>query len=892
MIASNNPDEQEKRIKHLRLATALAICGVFANFGDCSRAQIAPDSTQGAEGSVVTNNVDIKGVSSDRIDGGAIRGATLFHSFREFNIDEGRGAYFTNPAGIENILSRVTGGNPSNIFGALGVLGNANLFLINPNGIIFGPSSSLDVGGSFVATTASSLNFADGTNFSAQPNQTTPLLRVSVPIGLQFGGTAGSIVNQSRAANSSADFGGLQVQPGKTLALVGGDVSLDSGYLDAQGGRVELGGLAGAGSVGLNVDGNNLRLDFPDGVPRADVSLTNGAYVDVAALIGGSIALNARNIDILANSSLLAGIESGKSSPGTQAGDITLNATGAITVTGITGVTPTRPNGIRNNVSRDATGNSGNIIIKTGSLSLTDNARLSASTFGQGNAGNISVQATGSFALSNGSTVASGVWTEAVGNGGVIDIKAGSLSLTDGAQLVTSSLAQEGSAGNVSVQANDLVSLTGQDTTISSTVEFAAVGNSGNINIKAGSLSLSDGAQIQTVIGAGVEGNAGNVSIDVRDTVTLAGVNSISRTSSAILSTLELGAVGKGGNISIKSKSLSLTDGAQLATTTLGQGDAGSVMLTARDTVSLEGVGSNGFSTAVLTSVGLEAVGNAGGINITTGLLSVTDQALLSTSSVGSGAAGNIEVAADSIRLDNQASLNAETTAGQGNIILRSQDLVLRRGSNITTNATGSTVIGGSITIDTDVLAALENSDISANSLNFRGGQVRINAQSVFGTQFQNVLTPESDITATGGSPELSGTVEINTLDNDPSQGLTSLPAELVETSRLIASSCATARENNFTITGRGGLPPSPSEVLGSDTVLVDWGKPIQGGENGASAAIPNNPISSEPTQIVEAQGWVIGANGEVILTARPPIVTPHSPWMTTASCHTPGTSS
>ncbi len=147
-------------------ALGFAVSQTFASWCNCAFAQsnIVPDNTLGAESSVVTPNVDINGITSDRIDGGAIRGANLFHSFQEFNIDEGRGAYFTNPAGIENILSRVTGGNASNILGKLGVLGNANVFLINPSGIIFGRNASLDVKGSFVASTASSLNFAESIN--------------------------------------------------------------------------------------------------------------------------------------------------------------------------------------------------------------------------------------------------------------------------------------------------------------------------------------------------------------------------------------------------------------------------------------------------------------------------------------------------------------------------------------------------------------------------------------------------------------------------------------------------------------------------------------------------------------------------------------------------------
>ncbi|WP_292864063.1 filamentous hemagglutinin N-terminal domain-containing protein [Nostoc sp. LPT] len=122
-----------------KIESCVALVGALSiGVSDRVLAQIVPDNTLGAEASVVTPNVSIRGIPSDRIDGGATRGANLFHSFEKFNVGEGRGVYFANPAGIENILTRVTGNNPSNILGRLGVLGGANLFLLNPNGIVFG----------------------------------------------------------------------------------------------------------------------------------------------------------------------------------------------------------------------------------------------------------------------------------------------------------------------------------------------------------------------------------------------------------------------------------------------------------------------------------------------------------------------------------------------------------------------------------------------------------------------------------------------------------------------------------------------------------------------------------------------------------------------------------
>lgn len=182
-----------KQLRWQYIGIALTVTyGTFFSRG--AIAQIVPDSTLGAERSIVTPNVNIKDVPSDLINGGATRGANLFHSFQEFNIREGRGAYFSNPTGVENIFSRVTGGNPSNILGRLGVLGNANLFFLNPNGIIFGANASLDIPGSFLGSTANSFNFPDGSQFSATNPAAAPLLSVSVPLGVQYNNQPSAIV--------------------------------------------------------------------------------------------------------------------------------------------------------------------------------------------------------------------------------------------------------------------------------------------------------------------------------------------------------------------------------------------------------------------------------------------------------------------------------------------------------------------------------------------------------------------------------------------------------------------------------------------------------------------------------------------------------------------------
>lgn len=214
-------------------------------------AQIIPDATLGTENSRVTEGVDI-----NRIDGGAARGANLFHSFQEFNVLDGQQVYFANPAGIENILSRVTGGNGSDILGTLGVLGNANLFLVNPNGILFGSNAQLDVAGSFVASTASSFQFPDGSEFSATNPAAPPLLTVNVMPGVQWGASqpGATITNRGSLATGQdltlfADKLDLQgqLQVGSDLTLLAQDTvqvrdSITNPFIASAGGTLAVQG--------------------------------------------------------------------------------------------------------------------------------------------------------------------------------------------------------------------------------------------------------------------------------------------------------------------------------------------------------------------------------------------------------------------------------------------------------------------------------------------------------------------------------------------------------------------------------------------------------------------------------------------------------------------------
>ncbi|MEP0914356.1 filamentous hemagglutinin N-terminal domain-containing protein [Leptolyngbya sp. GB1-A1] len=1243
-------------------------------------AQVVPDDTlPSGERSQVTGDVNVQ------IDGGARRGSNLFHSFQSFSVPTSGSAFFNNAVDVQNIFSRVTGGSVSNIDGVIRANGTANLFLLNPNGILFGPNASLNIGGSFVASTASSIQFADGTEFSAVNSSATPLLTISLPIGLQFNsqqgdivmqgvpenpvtevGDAGQLLNTAQPVNSVTNetsfnaisgnlnydndvdlyqvylrqgvpftastvngtnvdtqlflfdsrgvglltnddsfntlqstlplnapvipavsgtyylgissqfnaplspggriFGRLeesngpgaelplsnwntsrvndrgpyvitlipqsyfQVQPGRTIALVGGNVTLQRSNLQALGGQVELGGIANSGTVRLSVNGDRINLSFPNQVTQADVTLRNSG-IDVRG-VNGSMSIVAQNIDIT-RSLLRGGIPNDLRLPGTQTGDLELNATESITLSDGSNLVATLegegaigninltagerisidnatvdlrvgpegvgnagdinittgslflrnsgevsaftfgrgdvgslninardtvsvdgrniggfPSRLSNSVFSESIGNSGGINITTGSFSVTNGARVNSATVGQGDAGDITINARDTVLLRNSAGLPDSrtdltTGTFGAGNGGDINITTGSLFVANGARMFSNTRGS-GNAGNVTINARDVVSLDGENPngrgnenllfTLNSTIytqvnsgsvglpgselRFRGTGQGGDVTITTGSLFLTNGGAVNTSTQG--QGNAGRVTINARDTVQIRGTaptrpdqpsevvtsatpgsggnggSVIIRTGSLsvsnqgrintntqgqgragniqiwasdtvlfnnsdAISTPEQGAVGRGGDIEIEARSLSLLNRSQLSTATAGAGNAGDITVSA-DAVRLSGgaqlrtstssrgrAGNITLNTPLLqlserTSglfAGTTSAGNAGNLTIQprgngqdvrvelnsgaqisastsnngrggrltitapesitltgngsiisaetsgsgiggnltlqTGDLNIQNQAQVTVSSSGRGSAGSLLVDANQILLNNQGRIRADTSGGGGNITLRSPLILLRNGSNITTNATGANIPGGNIDVDTRFLVGVpdEDSNISANSQDFRGGNVSINAIALYGIEPSVTLTPLSDLTATGATSALSGAIDVTTAGIDPTSGLVALPTDVADASGLIAQACPADEGNSFVVTGRGGLPPTPEQQLDDDADWQDRRRLTIPQQTAPQQTTPDSP-SDRPfpgtadALIVEATGWQTTATGEMRLVATP----------------------
>ncbi|MGC1310379.1 MAG: filamentous hemagglutinin N-terminal domain-containing protein [Phormidesmis sp.] len=672
-----------------------------------AQSNIISDDTLGAESSQVIPNFD--GDPAEVILGGAVREQNLFHSFEAFNVDAGRFAFFFVPDGVDNVLSRVTGSDPSNILGVLGTIGGAtpDLYLINPNGIIFGPDARLAVDGSFIATTAEGIQLGEADRYSTVNPESSSLLTVN-PSALLFGSRIGAIASQ----------GDLRVDGGQSLIFAGGNIEVEGGslyVLFGESGDVELAAVGESGTVELSESNGLLGLNLPVDLARADISLANTTLQAVGIRDGGDVAVTGRNINVL-GSQIQTGILQNTGSAASAVGDISLDASEVLSIESASQ--------IRNVILENAQGNGGDIKIRAGSV-LAEGSEISASTFGQGDAGDIILQ-TGEMAL-NATDVFSVVWDDGIGNAGDIAIDVSNLLMTNGAQISASSFGQ-GSTGNVIIKAENSVSLDGFPTAIFSSLFGSSDERGGDIRITARDLSLTNSAKLDTSINGPGEG--GDVIIVAEDSVTIDG-GIPGEPGSSIFSTVEEPGQGSSGDINITTGSLFVTNGGNIQTLVRGQGDAGDIFIQANDSVLVDGFVIQGETTLpgfdgvvrlvissaitsavtnedtadgnggdiyiqagesitlsdsgeVSSSIGKrEAVGNAGNITLESNLVTV-DRGRINSSSVGRGNAGNILIrSTDRLVMDNEARLvsftdgigNAgEVRIGAGNSVVLSND--------------------------------------------------------------------------------------------------------------------------------------------------------------------------------------------------------------------------
>lgn len=780
-----------------------------------SWAQIVPDT------SLPTNSIVTPNANVFTLDGGTQTGGNLFHSFQEFSLPTGTEAFFNNGIDVQNIFTRVTGGKLSNIDGLLRANGAANLFLLNPSGIVFGPNARLDIGGSFFGSTADRIQFADGVEFSAQTSETTPLLSVNVPMGLHFGQNPGAITVRGSGhrtinpifspSDRSQNPVGLQVTAGHTLALIGGNVNLWGGIVSvAGGGHLEVGSVSDA-QVKLHPTDLGWMGDYSGVEQFTDIHMAQQSLLDASGS-GGSIQLQGGNIRLSEGSVALV------QNLGTQpSAGITVNAPQSLS---LQGNTADGTYGSLISIENLGLGQTGALSVSTGDLSLQNGGIIWTRTFDRADSSPMTVNATGTISIDG---------------------------LAMGNPIVTSSIA---------------------------TVTWGS-GNAGSLTVLSENWTLRNGAGVSSTTFS--SGDSGTVRIQVKDQLEITGQNPILLSASAIGSSTF--SSGNTRDLFIDTARLVIREGAALGSSSLASGSAGNVTINASESVEVTGrtggsiVPSRISSTAlVLDRITQEAfrlpaipTGNSGSLSINTPSLRINDGALVTVRNEGPGKAGDIQINTNSMILDARGEIAASTASGNGgDIRLHVRDsLQMRHNSRISATAAG-TGNGGNIELKAPVLVGLDNSDIIANAFQGMGGNIQIDTQGIFGLENRAQLTSQSDITASSQFG-VNGVVAITNPSVDPTSSLVNLSQEVIDPQEQVVAGCQWTAQSQFMATGRGGVPTHPNRPLSSRRT---WSDVRDLREFRAEATEAASAAPQTPPRPVEATGWVLREDGRVELVA------------------------
>jgi len=814
-------------------------------------------------------------------------GGNLFHSFGEFGVPTNHIANFLNDSGLptNNILSRVTGGNPSNIFGTIQTqgFGNANLYLMNPAGIVFGPNASLNVGGAAHFTTADYLRLADGVQFTALPGPQDALLSVAPVEAFGFLG--------STPAGISVEGSTLSVSEGQTLSLVGGGMTI-GGHLNAPGGNIAIASVASSGEAPIT-DSGRVELFDIQGQPLfpalGGIEIVPGSLVEVSGNTAGTISIRGGKLTVT-DSLVLAGTVHGDAAPV----------------------------GIDVHVSDDAQffggplgqslvftwsegiGNAGDLIIQAKNyLQKGDETRrisMGSTKFWTGHGGDVTVKASESITVEGSYTeIGSGIEGGGTGDGGDVLIEAPLVNVQGGGLF--NRAPGDGNGGTLTIKADDVLVTSRFDIDLVSvgrldTVTFGA-GRGGDLNIFArNSVIITDLAQIpaQTYGTNPNAGNGGNIlieapTIDIRSalistethgpgqggTLTLRATDAISISHLTSVFTQSLSTeplAGKGGDVLLEAPIVNVS-GSIINTNSFGPGNGGDVTLIGTEQVTLSGIATriiyDGPDSHPLFADGPRPVAEG-----TTSLTwpfgfvlpdEVTVQfehipTELRVSSEGSGSGGNVTIQTPSLLVSDQALITAENTGdgAAGNVLLQVGALTTAAGATIETSTTGAGKagniitqgLGGPGTLPNEVTLIDTTINTSATSTG-AGGEIIIGTGGSTPLRLTNTTISASVHDMPAGTPSDQGIANI----------ALSGPTITIKGGRLIADTTGTRQGGDLLIRSDQSLNLTNAAVSVASSGPANAGNIlIQGGGN---IAMDHTQVSADASQ---------GSGGNIKLTA------------------------
>ncbi|MGB7442004.1 MAG: S-layer family protein [Coleofasciculaceae cyanobacterium] len=640
----------------------------------------------------------------------------------------------------------------------------------------------------------------------------------------------------SASTFGEGNAGNLSVTATEAIEVSGSDPEGNSSSIAAQ---------VGPDATG---DGGNLTIE------TAQLSLSQGGFIAVSTFgtgNGGELTVNATQIDLIGNDPIDG-----------------------------------NPSGLFADVNEDATGNGGDVIIETQGLRILDGASLSASTFGKGNAGNLTITAAerievrGSDKEGNSSGIDAQVNSGATGNGGDVIIKTQELRILDGASL-SASTSGEGNAGNLTVTATEAIEVSGSDpegnsSSIAAQVNSGATGDGGNLTIETAQLSLSQGGFI--AVSTFGTGNGGNLKVNATE-IELIGDNPVDGSPSGLFADVDDEATGNGGDIFIETQGLRILDGAILGASTFGEGNAGNLTVNATEAIEVSGSDSEGNSSSIDAQVGPDATGNGGDITVQTRNLLLQDGAFISSASRGDGTAGKLNITVfDTLEANNGTIATSTTKSTGGSLTITAGDIRLWGDSDITTSVFSGAGGGGNIILTADSILAFDDSDILAFARDGQGGDIFLDTPAFFGEDYQpapkgtDPATLENnaqvDINASGAVSGVITLPDTTFIQNS----LTELPNNQIDTESLLANSCIVRRhqpqQGSFTVVGTGSLPQRPGDAHMSSFPTVDI--ETLPDEEAPSTTNPNRPWQ-KGDPIVEPTGVYRLPNGKLVLSRECP---------------------
>ncbi|MEE9355342.1 MAG: filamentous hemagglutinin N-terminal domain-containing protein [Methylococcaceae bacterium] len=697
-------------------------------------------------------------------DVGQRAGSNLFHSFGQFNLNNTESATFSGSAGIQNVIGRVTGGQASSIDGTLRVtIPDANLYLLNPAGILFGQNAKLDVPGSFHASTADLLKFQDGVQFESGTATPNPILTTALPEAFGFLGENPAGISVTGGNNTT-----LEVPNGEMISLVGGDITIKDSSLYAPGGQINLASVGSAGDVvvtelGLDTASfermGNISISQDPLVPSVTIApeMPAIANVDVSADTAGKVFIRGGQM-VMENTNIWSDTTHGDGK------GIDIGLTGDLDINGIaetpeidsapqSGITSySLGNGNAGNINLDvnvlklthgtrvdstasSSGNGGDLNINANSVDMQTNSLISSATLDQGNAGDLVIN-TDALKVYDDSVISSRVFATGDGNAGNLIVNASSMDIYNNSAIL-STTEGNGDTGNLTINAN---SLKVNDGFIINDTNNR--GDAGDLTIKTGSLEFFGGvigtlsnSPIETLSNVTASGTNGNIKIEA-NSILLVGdsQNSAAQITGSVLGNNDT------GNLTVISEKLEIKDWASINKTISGSGDSGNLLVDAKEIVISNNAGGINGITA---NLGPNATGNSGDLTVRSQNLVMQNGAQIRANNAGSGDGGNLTVkATDSIvvegasettttTLDSSISNRALSTGKVGNSTVVTKTLEVLNGANISADTNGS-ANAGNLSIFAENLMMQDKGIISAATGGTgSGGILKLNVDQI-----------------------------------------------------------------------------------------------------------------------------------------------------------------